>query len=149
MKNLLFLFLSIFLFASCGSKTTTEDENEMIDETTEITSEMEEEEVSDSEKTTIKAKFVEFQLGDSEHYVFEDESGKTLDFAGNSSDEYEFAIELSDSEVTDENQGFGSNKELQGKWFNVTYVKKEQSQTIGEAGPMVAVEVIEKIELAE
>ncbi len=62
MKNLLFLFLSIFLFASCGSTTTTEVETDVVDETTTIASE--ETEVKNPDKMTVKVKFVEFQLGD-------------------------------------------------------------------------------------
>lgn len=145
MKNLLFLFLSIFLFASCGSTTTTEVETDVVDETTTIASE--ETEVKNPDKMTVKVKFVEFQLGDLEHYIFEDESGKRWDFAGNDSEDFLLSEELLDSETTDENQGYGSNKELQGKWFDVTYVKREQPQYID--GPMATVEVISEIKLAE
>ncbi|MFT6961363.1 MAG: hypothetical protein ACJAWV_001077 [Flammeovirgaceae bacterium] len=150
MKNVLILFLSIFLFASCGSKSTTEDRkiivDEIVDETTEIVSEKDEE-VANSEKMTVKAKFVEFQFGDSEHYMFEDESGKEWHFKGNESEEFMFAMELPESEANEDNQGFGSNKDLQSKWFNITYAKREQPAYID--GPMEIAAIIMEAKLAK
>lgn len=90
--------------------------------------------------TILKAKFVEFHLGDASHYMFEDETGKVWDFGGCDSKDFVFEQELSDAEVTDENQGFGSNKELLNKWFTLTCIKREQP--LYQDGPMGEVDVI-------
>jgi len=94
------------------------------------------------EEFTIKAKFKKFRLGDAEHYIFENESGETLDFGGSTIDNFEFGIELEDSKVNSDNQGWSSNKKLQGKWFTLTYIEREQQLYID--GPLGIVKVITK-----
>lgn len=89
---------------------------------------------------TLKAKFIDFSLGDASHYGFEDETGKIWNFAGCDSKNFEFARELDDAEVNTENQGWGSNEELQGKWFELTIIEVEQEEYID--GPMVMAKVI-------
>jgi hypothetical protein len=97
--------------------------------------------------TTIKAKFQDFQLGDITHATFVDESGKEWDFNDLEDSTFKFHVELPEGEANETNQGFGPNKELIGKWFNITYVTKQQPQ--GEGGPMVDMKVITKVTAAE
>ena len=100
-----------------------------------------------SETFMLKAMFVEFRLGDAEHYLFEDESGGSWDFAGCEDNDLEFARELNDNEADVTNQGWGSNEALQGKWFDLTYIKREQPQYID--GPIATVNIIHKAVLVE
>ena len=93
---------------------------------------------------TVKAKFKKFWLGDSEHYSFENESGETISFGGSTWSNM-FGIEVEDSEANSDNQGWGSNKKLQGKWFKITYIEREQPLYID--GPMGIVKVITKAKL--
>lgn len=97
--------------------------------------------------TTIKAQFKEFYLGDAEHYIFEDETGKIWDFARCNDYDFEFARELDAAEADESNQGWGSNTALHGKWFTLTYSQVEQEQYID--GPIVTVEVIEEVVIVE
>lgn len=95
-----------------------------------------------AEEQQITAKFVEFSLGDASHFLFEDESGQSWDFAGNEDPKYAFAQELPAEAANETNQGWGSDENLQGKWFVISYVYKEQAQYPD--GPMVNVPVIVK-----
>jgi hypothetical protein len=154
MKNLSILLL-ISLLVSCSGKNEKTTESDIPVETnatsakemTEETVVLEPEEDQQDGTLTVKAKFIEFNFGDSESYLFEDESGKMWDFAGSQSTKYEFGIELSETEANEDNQGWGSNKDLQGKWFKLTYVTREQEQYID--GPIVAVDVISNAVLIE
>ena len=96
---------------------------------------------------TIKAKFVDFQLGDASHYYFTDESGKKWEFAENEDKNFDFAIELPENEITEENQGWGANKDLQGNWFIINYEYKEMPQY--QDGPMATLPVIIQVKLVE
>ena len=89
---------------------------------------------------TIKAKFVEFGLGDAQHFIFIDETGKRWDFSGSQEKTLKFEKELPLNEATEENHGWTSNPQLQGKWFQLTYFQTEQELYIG--GPMGTVYVI-------
>ena len=89
---------------------------------------------------SIKAKFVEFTLGDASHYSFEDEKGEVWDFAGSDDKTYEFGLELPEQEANEENQGWGSDKKLQGKWFELTYIYR--NQPLYQDGPVSTVPVI-------
>lgn len=100
-----------------------------------------EDELTD-EQFTVKAKFKEFWLGDAEHYSFEKESGEVISFGGSEIDNFEFAVELKDSEANSENQGWGSNKKLQGKWFKISYLEREKP--LYTDGPLENVKIITK-----
>jgi hypothetical protein len=142
MKNLIFIWLGSFLLLSCGEKSQKLEQAletpvaEQLTDTPEMVSESE----SDVETFKLKARFVEFRLGDAEHYKFEDEAGKMWDFSGSVSAEFDFTRELLENEADESNQGWGSNTLLQGKWFMLTYFKNEQAQYID--GPMVWVDII-------
>jgi hypothetical protein len=94
---------------------------------------------------TVKAKFTDFSFGDTEHYIFTDDSGKEYDFGGNESDK-DFAVELSKEETNDTNQGWAVNDKLKGKWFNIKYEVRKQAQY--EGGPVADVAVILEAALA-
>jgi hypothetical protein len=89
---------------------------------------------------TLNAQFVEFILGDSEHYMFKDKSGKEWDFSGCEDATVQFGIELSEEEANSTNQGWGSNISLQNKWFDLKYVVKRQPLYL--EGPIGDVQVI-------
>ena len=91
---------------------------------------------------TIKAKFIEFSLGDASHFIFEDETGKTWDFAGSTEKTIQFSRELPVNQADETNQGWGSNQDLQGKWFTITYTQSQQELYID--GPIGTVYTIKK-----
>lgn len=141
-------FLVLVLFSCQNNRSTTPKEpsavfNDTIDTTAEVSSPTVKDEnlsLSDTTATTIKVRFIEFTLGDTEHYVFEDERGKRWDFAGCQAQNIDFAIELDESHANENNQGWGSNKELQGKWFTLAYDEQERPLYID--GPMGVVQII-------
>lgn len=89
---------------------------------------------------TLTAKFVDFELGDASHYSFVDKAGKTWDFGRCEDESLDFAKELPESEANETNQGWTSNKDLQGKWFDLKYVIKQEEMYID--GPVGDVKVI-------
>ncbi|MFT5834928.1 MAG: hypothetical protein ACI97N_002572 [Cognaticolwellia sp.] len=149
MKNSSFLILSIFFLISCGSNSDKphEKKSTVVQEIVADTVDLNTIEASKTETFTIKATFINFHLGDAEHYLFEDELGKSWDFAGSECDNFDFTHELNEKEADESNQGWGSNKDLQGKWFELTYIKREQPQYID--GPIVTVEIISGAVLVE
>jgi hypothetical protein len=90
----------------------------------------------------ITAMFVDFSLGDASHYTFKDKAGKVWDFADCKDKKFSFGVELTASKANEENQGWISNKNLQGKWFELTYVYITQPQY--QDGPMAKMPVITK-----
>ena len=95
----------------------------------------------------VKAKFREFSLGDASHFSFTTEKGKYMDFGGCEAKNFKFSRLLPEKEMNTDNQGWGSNKELQGKWFLLTYKIVEREMYID--GPMGKVEIITKVEILE
>ncbi|MBL7814729.1 MAG: hypothetical protein JNL70_06960 [Saprospiraceae bacterium] len=75
---------------------------------------------------TLNAMFVEFTLGDAEHYTFKDKAGKTWNFGGCTDESVKFGEELPESKANSSNQGWTSNKKLQKKWFDLKYVVRKQ-----------------------
>ena len=96
---------------------------------------------------TITAMFVEFSLGDAPHYTFKDHDGKTWDFADCKDKQFSFGVELPTNKANTENQGWSSNKALQGKWFELTYEYVTQPEY--QDGPMVKVPIITKASLKQ
>lgn len=72
---------------------------------------------SPEEPFKVKAKFLDFEMGDVGHYLFEDERGEIWDFTTCSDDDFIFEQSLGSDERTDFNKGWSSNKLLQGRWF--------------------------------
>ncbi|OWY20257.1 hypothetical protein C7N43_21885 [Sphingobacteriales bacterium UPWRP_1] len=97
-----------------------------------------------TEPQTVKAQFVNFTLGDAEHYVFKDEKGEELDFGGCDDKNVKFGVELPEKEANETNQGWGANKSLQNKWFNISYIVRKQP--LYTEGPEGDVKVIVKAE---
>ncbi len=95
----------------------------------------------------VKAKFMGFELGDASHFTFEDAEGNVLDFAGCEEKDFEFAMELNADKQNEQNQGWTSNPDLKGKWFNLKYIYRNQPQYPD--GPMGRVPVIVKAEMVE
>lgn len=102
---------------------------------------------SDAEIIHIKAKFIEFVLGDASHYTFEDEKGKMWDFGGCEADNCDFALELPEAEMNESNQGWGSNPEKVGKWFDLGYFETEQEMYID--GPVGTVYILAEVAESE
>ncbi len=65
----------------------------------------------------IKAKFIDFEMGDVAHYLFEDEQGEIWDFTDCTDQDLVFENSLPEAEHDDFNKGWGSNALLQGRWF--------------------------------
>lgn len=74
----------------------------------------------------IKAKFVDFEMGDVAHYLFEDEHGEIWDFTSCLEQELTFEQLLPKDKQNDFNQGWTSNKMLQGHWFVLECTVEEQ-----------------------
>ena len=70
-----------------------------------------------------------------------------MDFGGCEAKNFKFSQLLPEKEMNTDNQGWGSNKELQGKWFLLTYKIVERELYID--GPIGKVEIITKVELVK
>jgi hypothetical protein len=160
MKSIAILTLTLLLLISCGQKTDTQTPLEApvvaeieiapleVIETKPITPIEEiETKVIDSNQLSIRAKYLKFWLGDAEHYAFITEAGERISFGGCEVDNFEFYRELSDAEANSDNQGWGANSELVGKWFKLTYYEREQP--LYQDGPMGMVQIINKAVLDE
>jgi len=88
----------------------------------------------------VTAKFVDYTLGDASHFSFEDKTGKEIEFGDNEDTLTKFAVELPKNKANETNQGWGSNKTLQGKWFSIKYVIKKLPQY--QDGPLADIKVI-------
>lgn len=145
MKLRSIVFLSIgmaVLFASCKSSTSKKKEEPKMDTIKKIAVDT----TSIKEKHVI-ARFDEFFLGDAAHFMFTDEYGAKLDFGGNEDTVYKFAEELPANKANETNQGWTSDKKLQGKLFDITFIIRTQPLYID--GPMGEVSVITKATLKE
>lgn len=150
LKSFTIICLLGALFFSCRNSTGTQESNSFpeapeIDSSAVITSP-----VMDSIAVNTKlitAKFIGFSLGDVGHYMFEDATGKTWDFAENEDLYITFAMELSEDQADESNQGWGSEKSLQGQWFDIKYEYRDQP--LYEDGPITSVLVILSVTLKE
>jgi hypothetical protein len=141
MIKLLFLMTGlVFFLASCNQSTATDKK----EDSTEAKEEPKKE--AEADKGT-KLKFVDFAFGDAEHYMFEDEKGKSYEFGKNEDKSIDFIAELSEKETTSENQGFGPDKKLLGKWFYIKFETKRMPQY--QDGPEADVMVITSAKTVE
>jgi hypothetical protein len=153
LKKLSFLLLCTSILLACGGKsgsqsaTQTDTPQVSVGPNLADSTPLESAANLNAKTLTVKARFVEFSLGDAEHYVFEDQTGKTLEFAGSECEKFNFTRELPANESDETNQGWGSNKELQGKWFTLTYLKREQPEYTD--GPVALVDIITDAVLVE
>jgi hypothetical protein len=149
MKTVQSIFFSFFVatFLSCSSSenkpaSPADSTNHTKDSLHETSANKVSADTSTNKALTLEAQFVNFSLGDVSHYTFKDKTGKLWDFAGYKDEAYKFGIELPAKQANETNQGWGSNKTLQGKWFELTYEYVEQPEY--QDGPMVKVPVIVK-----
>jgi len=151
MKTLKVIVIQLFVLFVVFSCNNTSEKRKETKDTTNIT-------LTDSSKKiainsskkneqNITAMFVEFSLGDASHYTFKDKAGKIWDFADCKDKQFTFGIELPASKASTENQGWASNKTLQGKWFELTYEYVTQPEY--QDGPMVKVPIITKASLKQ
>ena len=143
----IFFFFFVATFISCSSNdnkpaTSADTTNHTKDSLQKTTSNKPSPDSSTNKSLTLEAQFVSFSLGDASHYTFKDKAGKLWDFANSKDKTYAFGIELPTKQANETNQGWGSNKSLQGKWFELTYEYVEQPEY--QDGPMVKVPVIVK-----
>ena len=144
-KTFLFQILVVSAFVSCNNvakkqEASSQNAIEVIDSIKQIAANNAAIETSKEAVLSLSAMFVDFTLGDAEHYTFKDKSGKMWDFGGCVVKNFTFSEELPESEANTTNQGFGSNKALQKKWFDLKYVIRDQPQY--QDGPMAKVSVI-------
>ena len=143
LRSLTLLAIGIVtFFVSCKSSTSKKTEEPKMDTVKKIAVDT----TSIKEKHVI-ARFDEFSLGDASHFMFTDESGAKLDFGGNEDTVYKFAEELPANKANETNQGWTSDKKLQGKLFDITYITRTQPLYID--GPMGEVLIITKATLKE
>ena len=143
LRSLTLLAIGIVtFFVSCKSSTSKKTEEPKMDTVKKIAVDT----TSIKEKHVI-ARFDEFSLGDASHFMFTDESGAKLDFGGNEDTLYKFAEELPANKANETNQGWTSDKKLQGKLFDITYIIRTQPLYID--GPMGEVSIITKATLKE
>ena len=95
---------------------------------------------TDATQKSIDATFVEFSFGDTESYLFEGEDGNLWDFSSCTVPGCDFAVLLSPEEANETNQGWGSNANLVGRAFRLTYEERQQPAYID--GPMTTALVI-------
>lgn len=94
----------------------------------------------------VRAKFLDFEMGDVEHYLFEDEQGNIIDFTGFENDViYELKEALPPNAHNDFNKGWSSNSLFQGKWFLLQCTQEQQPAY--EGGPNTSSAVILKASL--
>lgn len=140
MKSLLLsLFVLISLtFIACGGNNENDNSNTDTtrDNTTNTTSNSN---TNSYAANSFKAAFVNFELGDAAHFIFEDENGKRWDFGESMVTNYIFEAETAD--------GFGPNPNLKNKTFMLTYEIKEQPLYVD--GPIGEVKIITGAELVE
>ena len=96
---------------------------------------------------SVTAKFIEFSLGDVSHYIFKDKAGKDWDFTDCRDTSYTFAVELPKNKANETNQGWASDKKLQGKWFDIKYVNKDGRELTN--GNMDSIAVILEAKIKE
>ena len=88
----------------------------------------------------VRAKFIDFVLGDAVHIDFEKESGEVISFDGSILFDFGIELDIDDPASNSENQGWVADPEILGKWFQLTYFNREQPQYID--GPMGTASII-------
>ena len=140
-RSILFIFLTFSLFFYSCSPDSSEQQENNADSIIEAP-------VDTFQKDTVlqvRAKFIKYEMGDASHFTFEDEKGNIWDFGGSEDKDHEFAIEIQEEKQNEQNQGWTSNPDLKGKWFNLKYIYRLQPQY--QDGPISRVPVIMEAEL--
>ena len=150
MRKIHWIALSILLTTaifSCNNDPTKKEDDKKTVDTSKTETGVKPTVDSANMSLMVNAKFVDFTLGDASHYTFVDANGKQWDFAENHDSVYKFSVELPKAKSNETNQGWGSDKALQGKWFKITYANKTLQQY--EGGPMLQAPVILNVALNE
>ena len=95
----------------------------------------------------LRAKFINFVLGDAVHIGFEKESGEVISFGGSIPGDFGIELDIGDPAVNSENQGWVADPEILGKWFRLTYFEEKRPQYID--GPWGSVYIIKTAFLDE
>ena len=130
---------------SCNNADPKKEESKTVTQADTTKPVIENKNAVDSSKMTLQltAKFVDFSLGDASHFMFRDESGKDWDFGANEDTVYRLSLELPKKLSNEKNQGWGPDKAMQGKWFNLSYVYR--TEPLYPDGPMGKVAVITRV----
>ncbi len=116
-----FFFLLLLTIGACQNTPASEQNATADNIPADSTTTAESSSPASGQELSLTAKFVRFSLGDASHFIFEDKTGMTWDFAGSEDQGYVFEAELPEAEADESNQGWGSNPALQGKWFDLRY----------------------------
>lgn len=152
MKIILPITLLVLLFSACESSaekavvTKQEKEREVAEVAPVQQPKKEKAPKLEEGPMKLRAQFVDFHLGDANHYIFEDNYGQYHDFSGSMAG-YGFAMGLPEEEMNMDNQGWGANPDLVGKWFDLTYSFRYQEMYID--GPMGDVPIINTAEMID
>jgi hypothetical protein len=128
------------LFLSCDNSATKQEDAIKKDSSLPVTENKIKIDSNTERPLTLTAQFVDFTLGDASHFIFKDKAGKSWDFGDNKDSLFKFAAELPKNKANEMNQGWGPDKRLQGKWFDITYIYKDQPEYTD--GPMAKVPII-------
>ena len=123
-----------------NQETTSQVAVAVVDSTNQISETKAADEAKKEVALTLSAMFIDFTLGDAEHYTFKDKTGKIWDFGGCDDENIKFYVELPEAQSNEDNRGFASNKTVQNKWFDLKYVIRDQPEY--QDGPMAKVPVI-------
>ena len=86
---------------------------------------------SSNQTYEIQAKFLDFEMGDVEHYLFEDDQGNIIDFSAFENDsEFELKEALPPQAHNDFNKGWDSNPLFQDKWFLLKVSNRANTKVI-------------------
>lgn len=105
------LFSSLFYLSACTPSSTNTPSTRPSD--------VEFARLGAAQKFDLKAKFVKFEYKERAHYYFEDEDGKIWDFRSCEASNITFERALPEDKASVDNQGWGSNQRLEGKWFQL------------------------------
>jgi len=128
-KTFALMIMFAVALASCSNSGNKEDKNKETPPADSVKPAPENKNVADTAKKenvkNLTAQFQDFTLGDVAHYSFKDKAGKEWDFNAVEDTTYTFSEELPEKKSNTHNQGFTSNKNLQGKWFDIKYVMRD------------------------
>jgi hypothetical protein len=120
LQKIFFLLILLASVLSCNQPSAAgKTESSLVTDNTSVES-------ATSDTITITARFEDFVFGDAEHYYFTDEKGNQFDFGGCEDCDPAFSSELPEKEANETNQGWGPNKNLQNKWFRISYISRKQ-----------------------
>jgi hypothetical protein len=123
--------LSLLLLFSCAQKS---DKRNQVENS--VTSNEESE-----NEFNVSAMFNWYEIKDDKPYSleFEKESGETIHFEYGEINNFDFLVKLEESEISEYNEGWGINHELNGKWFKINYINKKEWKNIQDSIPLYVI----------